>query len=117
MDQELKQYLDTNFGDVNRRLDEVNGHFAEVDRRFADVNRRFDEVNARFADVDRRFDEEREAVRQIETNLLSAFHTWARTYEVRSRSVSSAVVGFDERLALIEERLAEVERRTFPRAS
>ncbi len=46
----------------------------------------------------------------LETKLLTAFHDWARTYEVRVRGMSSLVVGFDERLSLVEERVARLER-------
>jgi len=43
----------------------------------------------------------------VETKLLSAFHGWARTMEIRVRQLPA----FDERLALAEERIAELERR------
>jgi hypothetical protein len=33
----------------------------------------------------------------IETKLLSAFHNWAQTFEVRARGTSAAVREFDER--------------------
>jgi hypothetical protein len=45
-----------------------------------------------------------------ETKLLSAFHNWARTFEVRARGTSAAVREFDERVGLIEERVAKIER-------
>ena len=45
-----------------------------------------------------------------ETKLLSAFHNWAQTFEVRARGTSAAVREFDERLGLIEERVAKLER-------
>ena len=47
---------------------------------------------------------------RVETNLLTAFHSWARTYEVRARGTSTLVAGFEERLALAEERLNRLER-------
>ena len=45
-----------------------------------------------------------------ETKLLSSFHNWAQTFEVRARGTSAAVREFDERLGLIEERVAKLER-------
>jgi hypothetical protein len=45
-----------------------------------------------------------------ETKLLSAFHNWAQTFEVRARGTSAAVREFDERVGLIEERVAKIER-------
>ncbi|MCW5979447.1 MAG: hypothetical protein KIT09_15325 [Bryobacteraceae bacterium] len=52
-----------------------------------------------------------ESIRSVETNLLKAFHGWARPNEIRMRALSSSVQGFDERLALLEERVADIERR------
>ena len=52
-----------------------------------------------------------ERVERTETKLLSAFHGWSRSMEIRVRSVSSMTMGFDERLALAEERIGELERR------
>jgi hypothetical protein len=52
-----------------------------------------------------------ERLENTETKLLTAFHTWAQTYEVRARGTSTAVREFDERLGMIEERLNRLERR------
>jgi hypothetical protein len=48
---------------------------------------------------------------QVETKLLTAFHGWARSMEIRVRGLSTASMGFDERLAVAEERISELERR------
>lgn len=48
---------------------------------------------------------------RVETNLLRAFHGWARSMEIRVRGVTGVATGFEERLALAEERISEVERR------
>ena len=37
-------------------------------------------------------------------------HNRAQTFEVRARGTSAAVREFDERLGLIEERVAKIER-------
>jgi hypothetical protein len=50
-------------------------------------------------------------VEKVETNLLTAFHGWARSMEIRVRGVSTMATGFDERLALAEERISELERK------
>ncbi len=39
-----------------------------------------------------------ERIETTETKLLSAFHNWAQTFEVRARGTSAAVREFDERL-------------------
>jgi tetrahydromethanopterin S-methyltransferase subunit G len=76
--------------------------FAEhIDHRFEGVDKRITEVQ----------EELEQRIEKSETSLLTAFHQWSRTHELRSRAVTTAVVGFDERLALVEDRLAEVERK------
>jgi hypothetical protein len=50
-------------------------------------------------------------IEETETKLLTAFHGWARPMEIRQRSTTSIVTGFDERLALVEERVSQIERR------
>lgn len=50
-------------------------------------------------------------IEKTETNLLSAFHGWARGMEIRVRGVSGMATGFDERLGLVEERISALERR------
>lgn len=70
------------------------------------------ELNALKAEILRAIDERAE---RTETKLLTAFHGWARAMEIRQRSTSTAVCGFDERLALLEERVSRIERGDTPR--
>ena len=60
MDQDLKEYLDANFG----RMDE---RFAEVDRRAEAVEK---DLAAR--------------IEKVETSLLGAFYGWARPWKSAS---------------------------------
>jgi hypothetical protein len=83
MDDETKAYLD--------------GRFAEIDRRFTQIDGRFAEIRA--------------AIEKTETNLLRAFHGWARSMEIRVRSGATSIAGFDERLGFAEERIGERERK------
>jgi hypothetical protein len=48
---------------------------------------------------------------KVETRLLSAFHGWARSMEIKVRGVSTITGGFDERLSLVEERVSDLERK------
>jgi hypothetical protein len=84
MDNELKQYLVEMEERLGTRLD---GRVEGLEGR----------VNAR--------------IEKVETNLLTAFHGWARAMEIRVRGVSGVTTGFDERLALAEERISELERK------
>jgi hypothetical protein len=50
-------------------------------------------------------------IENTETKLLTAFHNWAQTYEVRARGTVTAVHEFEDRLGFVEERLNKLERR------
>ena len=90
MDQELKQYLDSNFARIDER-------FEEVDKRFERVDKRFEELEAR--------------IEKTETNLLTAFHGWARPMELRVGNMTTIVMGFEERITLAEQRISQLERK------
>jgi hypothetical protein len=94
VDPELQQALAQFEGRLNARIDAVESR----------LNARIDGVETGL----RTYIEERSEA--TETKLLSAFHNWAQTFEVRARGTSAAVREFDERLGLIEERLAKIER-------
>jgi len=87
MDQDLKQYLDANF--------------ARMDERFADVHRRAEAMEKDLA----------ARIEKVETSLLGAFYGWARPMEIRVDGMTKTVAGFDERLALAERRISELERK------
>lgn len=57
-------------------------------------------------------------IERVETSLLTAFHGWARPTEIKFRASNAKVEafgiqisGFDERVNLLEERMADVERQ------
>jgi hypothetical protein len=50
-------------------------------------------------------------IEKVETSLLGAFYGWARPMEIRVNGMTSTVMGFDERLALAEQRISELERK------
>jgi hypothetical protein len=52
-----------------------------------------------------------ERIERVETNLLTEFHKWSQTYEVRSRGTMQVVHNFEERLVILEERVGNLERR------
>jgi hypothetical protein len=51
-----------------------------------------------------------EQIRDSQTELLRAFHGWAGPLEQRMRGTKEFVMGFEERLTLLEERMGKVER-------
>jgi hypothetical protein len=74
------------------------------------VDARFAQVDARFDQVDARFDQVIEATRDMQTEVLRAFHGWARPTEIKLRSHSDRLAAQEERLTLLEERLSDLER-------
>ena len=50
-----------------------------------------------------------EAMRDMQTEVLRAFHNWARPTDIKLRS-------HEERIALLEERVHQLERGEFPHA-
>jgi hypothetical protein len=59
-------------------------------------------------------DELIDAMRQIETNLLTEFHRYAKGQQVRLHSIESGAADLTLRLATIEERLLALEARRPP---
>ncbi|HTB19339.1 MAG TPA: hypothetical protein VK708_14565 [Bryobacteraceae bacterium] len=105
MDPELQQALAQFEGRLNARIDGVETRLRSyIEERsealIAHVEERSEALKA--------YVEERGET--TETKLLTAFHNWAQTFEVRARGTSAAVREFDERLGMIEERLAKIER-------
>ena len=50
-----------------------------------------------------------EKMRDLQTETLRAFHGWASPVESRLRGTNTFVMGFEERLALLEERMRKME--------
>jgi hypothetical protein len=98
VDPELQQALAQFEGRLNTRIDRTS---AQLEGR---LSTRIDAVETRL----RTYIQERSEI--TETKLLTAFHNWAQTFEVRARGTSAAVREFDERLGLIEDRVAKLER-------
>jgi hypothetical protein len=51
-------------------------------------------VGVKFAEVDAKFMDVNGRIEKCETNLLKAFHGWARSMEIRQRGATSSVAGF-----------------------
>jgi hypothetical protein len=55
----------------------------------------------------------RQHAESVETRLLSEFWKWARTADARYRQHQVVVGGLAERVGLVEDRLADLERGNF----
>lgn len=93
----MKQDLDLLRADVDQRFKEFR---ADVDQRFDQVDQRFDQLQETLI----------ERMRDMQTEVLRAFHSWARPFEIRLRSLPQ----IEERLGLLEERVSAIERGDKP---
>jgi hypothetical protein len=116
VDTELQQALAQFEGRLNARIDGVETRLRTyIEERGEALRAHVDEQNEVLrTHVDERSDALKAYVDErgetTETKLLTAFHNWAQTFEVRARGTSAAVREFDERLGMIEDRLARIER-------
>ncbi len=98
MDEELKQYLDANFGRIDER-------FARIDERFAQVDEKFVEMEERLV----------EKMRDMQTELLRGFAAFTEAQTIRLRKVEADQSNLDSalagRVAVLEKRLLEIELR------
>jgi hypothetical protein len=65
-------------------------------------------VEARIVESEARMKEHTETV---ETRLLSEFWKWARTTDMKARLQNNHVIGLEERIGSVEERIRELEFR------
>ena len=106
MDLELKAYLDNQFR-VSREY---------TDEKFRETREDIDDkLRETREHIDDKLRETREYVREqvdaSETRLLGEFWKWARTTDARYRQHHGEVNGLAERVGIVEDRVAELERR------
>jgi hypothetical protein len=89
MDNDLKQYLDTKFADIDVNFVALDGKFAALDGKFATK-----------ADLER-----------VETALLTEFHKWASPAEARARTHAAALRAIDLEMESLTERVSELEKK------
>jgi|SRR5580693_8517553 len=105
METRISRHVDERLESFSRHVDERLESFSRhVDERLETFSRHVDE---RLESSSRHFEERLE---NTETKLLTAFHNWAQTYEVRARGTVTLVHEFAERLGFVEERLNQLER-------
>jgi hypothetical protein len=112
MDTELKQYLDGKFREVEARFQAMDTRFTAMDTRFAAMDASLTAMDARFTALDASL---REHVsiecEKVETKLLTEFHKWGRTSEMRTRQAITDVGLLGERVLNVEDRISALERQ------
>ena len=109
MDAELKQYLEAMEGRLTAKSEAMEGRLtAKSEALEGRLTAKAEAMEGRLTAKAEALEERVNArIEKAETNLLTAFHSWARPMEIRVRGVSGVAFGFDERLALAEERISE----------
>ena len=113
MDQELKDYLEKRFDRIEQRFEQIDHRFEQIDQRFEQIDQRF---GAMMADAQERDAQMRLHIETVEARQLTEFWKWARTADMRWSKVDGDVTSVHDRLAAIEDRVVELERRTYPRS-
>ena len=112
MKQDLLQHVAASEARLSERLDGHSDRFDGLSARLGRLEARQDTLEAniaeRIAASEMRM---REHAEMVETRLLGEFWKWARTSEMRFKSLHAVTLGMEERVLFIEERLAELERR------
>ena len=93
--------------------------FENIDERFRGLDERFQGLDERFQGLDERFqglhDYIDERTRDMQTELLRGFAAYQDSATIRmeklSADVSNINISTDKRLAVVEQRLSELERR------
>ena len=93
MDQELIQALQA----INSQMDAIGSRMGALESRMEATDSRIEAMEARLL----------ERMDGTETRLLSAFHGWSVSMELRIKSLPV----IDQRLGLMEDRLSAVERK------
>jgi hypothetical protein len=119
MDEDLKQYLDGKFALIDGKFAAIDGKFAAIDGKFAAIDGKFVESEGRIMErVDGRIDavEERMkdfvrlSIRDLETKIITEFHKWGRTSDMRTRQAITDTGLLGERMLAVEDRISALER-------
>jgi hypothetical protein len=95
--------------DLNELRNELRSEAQELRIEFKqDLNEFRTELRAELrGDMDRLRDQLVEKMRDMQTEVLRAFHDWARPIEIQLRSLPH----IEERLGMLEERVTAIEQR------
>jgi polyhydroxyalkanoate synthesis regulator phasin len=96
MDQDLKQYLDFKFLEINGNVIELNGNVDELKRKVAELDSKFPT---------------KQDLERVETTLLTEFHKWASPAEARARTHTATLRAIDLEMESITERVEKLENR------
>jgi hypothetical protein len=90
----------------------MNTKFEQIDVRFTRIDEKFAEIDARFISLEER---QMEAMRNMQTELLSGFEAFSTGFTIRLRKIEVDQSNLDAllsgRVEVVEKRLREIEQR------
>jgi|ERR1035441_4431357 hypothetical protein len=109
MDPDLKQHLesiDSRLGAMDSRLEAMEGRFMSA------LNNRTDQLKTQIDDLRVELKAHvAEECEKVETKLLTEFHKWGRTSDMRTRQAITDTGILGERMLAVEDRVSELERQ------
>ena len=96
MDAELKKHLEDMEGRLEGKLDAAEQR----------LEGKLDAAEQRLKDFIR------DADHDLETTILTEFHKWGRTSDMRTREALTHAAALAERMLAVEDRVSALERRT-----
>src|SRR5580700_10677479 len=112
MDEDLKQYLDGKFAVIDGKLTAIDGKFTAIDGKFLEFETRImARVDGRIDAVEERMkDFVRQSNHDLETKIITEFHKWGRTSDMRTRQAITDTGLLGERMLAVEDRISALER-------
>ena len=102
-------------GEIRNQVGDLSAQFGDLRAQFGDLRTQFGDLRTQFGDLRSaiRASEDRliENMRDLQTESLKAFYGFVETTQVKFRIQEEQQAGVNRRLSVVEERLAEVERR------
>ena len=113
MDEDLRQYLDAKFAEVDQRFEAVDAKLAEVRSEIGKTEGRIMERAGGRIDAveDRLKDFIAKADHDLETKIITEFHKWGRTSDMRTRTAITNAALLEERMLAVEDRVSALERQ------
>ncbi|MGP8247817.1 MAG: hypothetical protein ACLQVN_25300 [Bryobacteraceae bacterium] len=99
----------------NERMTSLDERVAGLDERMAGLDERMASLDERMemlrSEVNHSHDELMETLRDGQTELLKAFYNYTQTNDERMGLAETEAASFKKRLAILESRIKEVEKR------
>jgi hypothetical protein len=105
MDEDLKKYLDAKFQVLDAKFQAIEASQVQLERNIMErVGGRIDAVEERLKAFVAQADHD------LETKIITEFHKWGRTADMRTRQAITDTGILGERMLAVEDRVSALER-------